>query len=191
MGNGPPSKTGSRTRAFFRDPTEDGWEAFVDHYGPKIFSWCRRNGLQPADAHDVLQNVLVKLHLSMKRSPWDPRRGPLRSWLKKVTRNALIDYVQRRRRDTRAPHWLEAIAAGNEQFADELADEEQQRVAQAETELRVGPKKWQVFHLRVYQGRCGEEVAQQLGLTVGTVYNYFGEVSRVLADEIAKLHGAP
>jgi hypothetical protein len=39
-----------------------------------------------------------------------------------VTRNALIDYVQRRRRDTRAPHWLEAIAAGNEQFADELAD---------------------------------------------------------------------
>jgi DNA-directed RNA polymerase specialized sigma24 family protein len=64
-------------------------------------------------------------------------------------------------------------------------------VAQAETELRVGPKKWQVFQLRVYHGRCGEEVAQQLGLTVGTVYNYFGEVSRVLADEIAKLHGAP
>jgi RNA polymerase sigma factor (sigma-70 family) len=191
MGYGPQSNTGTRTRAFFQVPTEDGWVAFVDHYGPKVFAWCRNKGLQSADANDVLQTVLVRLHTSMTSSPWDPKRGLLRSWLRKVTHNALIDYVERRRLQTHAPDWLEAIAAGNEQFADELADEEERRVAQAETELRVGPKKWQVFHLRVYGGRSGEEVAQQLGITVGTVYNYFGEVSRVLSEEMAKLNGPP
>ncbi len=190
MGNVPQSQTGSRTRAFFQNPTEDGWAAFVDHYGPRVFSWCRSKGLQSADANDVLQNVLVRLHTSMSKSPWDPQKGLLRIWLKTVTLNALIDYVQRRRMETHAPDWLDALAEGNEQLADELADEEERRVAQAETQLRVGPKKWQVFHLRVYESQTGEQVAKQLGLSVGTVYNYFGEVSRVLAEEMARLNGS-
>jgi len=190
MGNGPESATGSRTRAFFQNPTVDGWGAFVDHYGPKIFSWCRGKGLQTADANDVLQNVLFRLHASMKRSPWDPNRGSLRAWLKRVTRNAVIDYVdlRRRQRAEAVPlEWLESIAESNEQFADELADEEERGVAQAETELRVGPKKWQVFWMLVYGNRSGDEVAEELGLTIGTVYNYFGEVSRILTQELDKL----
>jgi RNA polymerase sigma-70 factor (ECF subfamily) len=190
MGSSPESKTGSRTRAFFQNPTADGWAPFVDHYGPKIFSWCRSRGLQPADANDVLQNVLLRLHTSMKKSPWDPKRGLLRSWLKRVTQNAVIDYIdslRRQRLQATAPDWLETIADANEQLADDLADEEERRVAQAETELRVGPKKWQVFWLRVYENKSGEEVASQLGLTLGTVYNYFGEVSRTLTKEMEKL----
>ena len=47
-----------------------------------------------------------------------------------------------------------------------------------------------MFYLRVYQSQSGEEVAEQLGLTVGTVYNYFGEVSRILTDEMGKLAAA-
>jgi RNA polymerase sigma-70 factor (ECF subfamily) len=191
MGSGQQSKTGSRTLAFFQSPTEDGWKAFVDHYGPKIFLWCRGRGLQPADANDVLQNVLVRLHTSMHKSAWDPNRGHLRSWLRRVTLNALHDYVHARRLETQPPSWLDVIAEGNEQLADQLADDEERRVAQAETELRVGPKKWQVFWLRVYENKSGEDVAKQLGLTVGTVYNYFGEVSRTLAQELEKLRACP
>jgi RNA polymerase sigma-70 factor (ECF subfamily) len=186
--DGPQSRTGSRTRAFFQNPTEDGWAAFVDRYGPKIYAWCRARGLQQADANDVLQNVLLRLHTSMNRAPWDPKRGLLRGWLKRVTQNAVVDFVDARRRmDVAPPDWLESIAEANEELADDLADEEERNVAQAETELRVGPKKWQVFWLRVYEERSGEEVASELGLSVGTVYNYFGEVSRTLAREIEKL----
>ena len=191
MGNGPYSKTGLRTKAFFENPTEQGWESFVDHYGPKEFAWCRGKGLQPADANDVLQNVLVRLHASMSTSRWDPQKGRLRSWLRRVTLNALLDFVQHRSVQTHAPDWLESIAQSHEQFADELAEEEERRVAQAETELRVGPKKWDVFRLRVYEGHSGEEVAKKLELTVGTVYNYFGEVSQVLAEEMQKLNTTP
>jgi RNA polymerase sigma-70 factor (ECF subfamily) len=190
MGNVIQSRTGSRTRAFFQNPTEAGWEAFVDHYGPKVFAWCRSRGLQPSDANDVLQNVLVRLHAAMTKCPWDPKKGPLRRWLKSVTLNALFDYVQKRRIATRAPDWLDAIAESNERFADELAEEEERRVAQTQTQLRVGPKKWQVFYLRVYENRTGDEVAKQLGLALGTVYNYFSEVSRTLTEEMKKLAAA-
>jgi RNA polymerase sigma factor (sigma-70 family) len=132
---------------------------------------------------------MLRLHNSMHKSPWDPKRGLLRSWLKRVTQNAVFDYVdslRRRQGNGTLPDWIEIIG-DNEQLADNLADEEEQRVAQTETEIRVGPKKWQVFWLRVYGGQSADEVAQQLGLSVGTVYNYFGEVSHTLTKEIEKL----
>lgn len=191
MGGDPRSTTGPVTRAFFEHPTERGWEAFVDHYGPKVFAWCRGKGLQPADANDVVQNVLVRLHRSMQTSSWNPEKGRLKSWLRRITLNALIDYVQQRSVQTQAPAWLESIAESDEQFAEELADEEEKRVAQAGAELRVSPKKWEVFRLRVYESRSGEDVASLLGLSVGTVYNYFGEVSRILAEEMKKLGADP
>ncbi len=190
MTNGPQSQTGSLTRAFFQNPTEEGWEAFVDHYGPRVFGWCRSKGLQASDANDVLQNVLVRLHSAMTRAPWDPERGLLRSWLKRITMNALIDFVRQRQVATHSPEWLQTIVDSQEQLADELADEEVRRVAQAETELRVGPKKWQVFFLRVFDGQSGQQVAETTGLSVGTVYNYYSEVSRVFAHELERLVGS-
>jgi RNA polymerase sigma-70 factor (ECF subfamily) len=38
------------------------WSGFVARYGPKILHWCRRWRLQEADAEDVTQDVLLKLH---------------------------------------------------------------------------------------------------------------------------------
>ena len=37
------------------------WAAFVRRYGPLIHGWCRRWGLQEADALEVDQEVLLKL----------------------------------------------------------------------------------------------------------------------------------
>ena len=44
------------------------WEEFVDQYGPMIYHWCRRWGLQDADAKDVTQQVLLTLPAKMAGS---------------------------------------------------------------------------------------------------------------------------
>ena len=70
--------TGSETRKFFADPTEAGWEHFVERYGPKIHDWCRqRLRLAPGLAEDVAQTVVVDLFQKMQagRAHWDPARG--------------------------------------------------------------------------------------------------------------------
>ncbi len=48
------------------------WTVFVDRYQPKIHAWCVTWGLQPSDAEDVAQEVLVKLFAAMHKFQYDP-----------------------------------------------------------------------------------------------------------------------
>src|SRR5262245_5428098 len=50
---------------------ETAWAAFVGRYGGLIYRWCREWGLQPADAEDVTQNVLVELSKQMRSFVYD------------------------------------------------------------------------------------------------------------------------
>ncbi len=74
-----------------------GWEEFVLRYRPKILGWCRKWGLQEADAEDVTQSVLVKLTEKMRSFRYDPSFS-FRRWLRTVTHNTCIDYSERWRK---------------------------------------------------------------------------------------------
>ena len=74
-----------------RDPTNQAiWDEFVDHYGTKIYAWCRRWGLQEADAQDVTQNVLLKLADKMRTFTYDPSRS-----LPRLAQNADASRLER------------------------------------------------------------------------------------------------
>ena len=54
---------------------QDAWAHFVRRYGPQIYRWCRRWGLQEADAQDVTQTVLAKLSQKLRTFSYDPARS--------------------------------------------------------------------------------------------------------------------
>src|SRR5205809_7722815 len=100
-----------------RDPTNQAvWDAFVEHYGGKIYAWCRRWSLQEADARDVTQNVLLKLAEKMRDFRYDPARS-FRAWLKTVAQHAWSDFLKGRQRhpqgsgDTDRLEMLHAVQA--------------------------------------------------------------------------------
>ena len=74
-------------------PTDQAWEQFVVLYHPMIRAWCLKWHLQPSDADDVVQDVLVKLVAAIRKLQYDPGRS-FRPWLKTVTQHALRDYCQ-------------------------------------------------------------------------------------------------
>src|SRR5262249_41621765 len=81
-----------------RDPSDQAaWSDFVARYGPKILQWCRRWRLQEADAQDVAQDVLLKLHGRMATFSYDAS-GSFRAWLKTLAHHAWRDLVAERRR---------------------------------------------------------------------------------------------
>ncbi len=55
---------------------------------------CELFGAPTSEAEDVVQEVLLAIHL--KRGTWDPSR-PLGPWLSAIVRNKLVDSLRRRR----------------------------------------------------------------------------------------------
>jgi RNA polymerase sigma factor (sigma-70 family) len=61
---------------------------------------CESFGAPPSEAEDIVQEVLLAIHL--KRGTWDPSR-PLGPWLSTIVRNKMIDTMRRRGRQVVVP----------------------------------------------------------------------------------------
>lgn len=178
-----------------RDPTSQAvWDAFVEHYGARIYSWCRRWNLQEADAQDVTQNVLLKLAQKMRDFEYDPARS-FRAWLKTLTHHAWSDYVEARRRpgqgsgDSQVGMVLESVEAREdllkrleEEFDRELLEE-----AMACVQMRVAPQTWQAFRLTALEGLSGAEAAERIPMAVAQVFVAKRRVQKMIQEELARL----
>jgi RNA polymerase sigma factor (sigma-70 family) len=74
---------------------------------------CAQYRVQSSETEDVLQEVLIAIHL--KRGTWDAER-PIGPWLSIIVRNKLIDILRRRGKHVEVPveDVLETLAAENE-----------------------------------------------------------------------------
>jgi RNA polymerase sigma factor (sigma-70 family) len=199
MSHPSPSRTGSTLYALLRDPTDpQNWGAFVERYGRQIYGWCRRWGLQEADAQDMTQNVLTKLVRRMRTFRYDPGKGAFRSWLKAVTDSAQMDLVADRRRPGAAGtgdsdvQELIQTAAANDDLTKVLQEEYERELlaeAMARVQLRVSPRDWEVFSALARDGRSGKEVAAEYGMSVAAAFMAKSRVQQKLADEVARLEG--
>jgi RNA polymerase sigma-70 factor (ECF subfamily) len=82
-----------------RDTTDHAaWGRFVDAYTPMVFNFCRKRGLQPADAADVAQDVMKAVASALPTFQYEPQRGRFRDWLYRVTRSKLNSFLRARRR---------------------------------------------------------------------------------------------
>jgi RNA polymerase sigma-70 factor (ECF subfamily) len=61
---------------------------------------CRVAGASEGDAEDIVQEVLLTIHL--KRGTWDQSR-PIGPWIAAIVRNKLIDALRRRGRHVTVP----------------------------------------------------------------------------------------
>ena len=154
------------------------WGRFVDIYGPLIYGFVRKRGLQDADAVDLVQEVLRSVAGAISRLEYDPRRGTFRGWLFTIVNNRLRnDLKVKQRRE--AGSGDSAVA---EQLAEEPAPDEwqtqwdvehQQRLfawASEKVQAEVEPQTWQAFRLSAVEGRSGKDVAEELEMSVAAVY---------------------
>ena len=53
----------------------EAWSQFVDLYGPLLYRYGRRKGLQDSDAADLMQEVMREVSNSIGRFEYDPSVG--------------------------------------------------------------------------------------------------------------------
>ncbi len=178
-----------------RDPTNQAaWGEFVEHYGGKIYGWCRKWGLQEADAQDVTQMVLLNLARKMREFAYDPSKS-FRAWLKTLTHHAWSDFLESRQRpglgsgDSRTEGVLHSLAARDDlvQQLEAEFDRELLEEAMARVRLRVAPQTWQAFALTALEGHSGAEAAARIPMQVAQVFVAKRRVQKMLQDEVARL----
>ena len=96
---------------------QEAWTRFVAIYGAFIYARCRRCGVLPQDAADLVQNVLKRVHKSIGELRRDQPGQGLRPWLRTITRNVINDHFRSVQQDRDAfgnspfPEILDQLAA--------------------------------------------------------------------------------
>ncbi|MFO0908521.1 MAG: sigma-70 family RNA polymerase sigma factor [Isosphaeraceae bacterium] len=170
------------------------WDRFVSTYGPVIVRWCRGYGLQPSDAHDIAQDVLLQFWKQCQRFEYDPERR-FRSWLRKLVHAALHGASQRRKRWSPAAGGgesdglLDNLPAREDLLAriEEAYDQELLAHAMERVRSRVEPRTWEAFQVMAFEGLGGDAAAARLGMKVQTAYAARHKVQRLIREELARI----
>jgi RNA polymerase sigma-70 factor (ECF subfamily) len=175
-------------------PDAPAWEQFVRRYGPRVVDWCRRWGLQRADAEDVCQDVLLRVARQMRAFEYQQGKS-CRAWFKTLTRRALSEWFEAARRPGRGTGHssIQAVLDSVEARADLIArveaefDLELLEVAADRVKSRVDPSTWEAFHLTAVEGFSGAEAAERTRLKVANVFVAKGRVQKMLKEELSTL----
>jgi RNA polymerase sigma-70 factor (ECF subfamily) len=172
----------------------DAWGRLVEVFGPIVYRWSRQSGLSGHDASDVVQEVFA----SVSRGIGDFHRSQpdqsFRNWLATITRNRVRDFYRRSAKQPRAaggtenladwqnhPDPIEASLSG-----DNLEGEISRRVLDlVRTEFEE--RTWLAFRKTAIEEKTPSDVAEELGMSVASVYQAKSRILRRLRQQLANL----
>ena len=185
------------TRASLLVQLRDGgnhgaWHEFMQLYGPVIYGFARKRGLQDADAADLMQDVLRSVSTSIGRLEYDPNQGAFRGWLFTITRNKIFNFLSARRIRPRASgdsatHRLLDDQPDANDGSDTWEMEYQRRLASLALDRiksEFQENTWRAFWLTAVEGTVVADVAKQIGLSPGAIYVARSRVLARLKEEV-------
>ena len=159
------------------------WEEVARVYGRKIYNYAYRLTGNPDDAHDLVQEVLLRVRRGL--ASYQP--GSFEGWLWRITRNAFLDDVRRKNRRPTAPlpdevdRWDRASSdpADVEYARISLGDDIQKALLELPIDFREA-----VFLCDVV-GLSYEEIAVAIAVPIGTVRSRIHRGRKMLKDLLA------
>jgi RNA polymerase sigma-70 factor, ECF subfamily len=154
----------------------DAWAFFEDNYQQAVYRFARSRGLQPNDAMDVVQEVLMAVHKAAAN--WKPsgQIGSFRAWLSEAARRVTLQITRQRSRIGQgvggSGFALEIVKIASEVSASEDDDRRWSFYCAATiVQKEVSPQHWMAFWLTAVEGKSADEVASELSMKLGTVYS--------------------
>lgn len=174
-----------------RDGKPEAWNRFVHLYGPVVYRWIRRTGLQSCDASDITQDVLMSVSKDLAK--FDPTRAAVkfRAWLWTITRRRIADSYR-----NRPDEELLGSAIADLALLDEDSHPPTDATSDSQTVIsralaihrdRFDTNSWNAFWATVVEGREPAEVADTLGISRWAVYKARARILQRLRSELAGL----
>jgi RNA polymerase sigma-70 factor (ECF subfamily) len=159
-------------------------------------AWCRGKGLQPTDAEDVTQEVLLRVARKVPTFDYTPGSN-FSGWLRTIWLHAWHDFVTDRTPgkkgsgDFNIHERLAEVEGGD--LTSELEkefDQELLREALARVRPRVSLRDWAIFEAIVFAEKSGSEVAAEHKMTLAAVGMVKLRVQARVRQEIQTLEGS-
>jgi RNA polymerase sigma-70 factor (ECF subfamily) len=176
-----------------RDPADQAaWQEFVEIYRPLILRLARLKGMQPADADDVAQQVLLSVAKAV--DGYDPQRAKFRTWLHRIARNAILNALTRGKPD-RALGDAGTLAVLHQHASHDGPDSDLLRLEYRREVFRWAARQvrqefqedtWNAFWLTAVDGRDVDSVAKELGKSRGAIYAARSRVTRRIQEKAAE-----
>jgi len=157
---------------------EGSFELLVRRHARDLYQFAIRFTGNSVAAEDVVQESLLQMHTSAKR--FDPNRR-LKPWLFTITANKARDYLRRRNRKRELPFDARvnkddesgqryvSLFSGDGAPADLGLSLDEKRKAVKDVVESLAPKLRAVLVLSYYQRMPYRDIAEVLGLPLGTV----------------------
>ncbi len=144
---------------------DDALAALYDRFGRIAYAVALRVVRDAELAQDAVQDAFLAAWRTA--AGFDPERGTAATWLLTLVHRRSVDIVRREQRRRTEP--LAEGDAGTGGAADEDAVIRDRRRAVQEALTRLPPEQRQALELAYYGGLTQSELAEQLGVPLGTV----------------------
>lgn len=151
----------------FVDGHHDAMEQAYAEHSRLVFSLCMAALRHRQDAEDATQLVFTKAWRA--RHTYDPSR-PLGGWLTGITRRVIADEFSSRRKERETAE-SEAAHLPREEHA-LVGESVVDRLVVHEALERLGPPQDEVLRLAFQQDLPQKEIAERLGMPLGTVKSH-------------------
>src|SRR5262245_24749444 len=171
----------------------DAWQRLVDLYGPLVFAWARRSGLNETDAADLAQEVWQAVAAALARFQRDEHSGTFRGWLWTIARNKVHDLFRARCTQPQAPGGTDARrvleAFPDQEPEDPTGVQENQLLHRALEMIRLEfeERTWKAFWRMAVDDQAAADVGHELGMAANAVHQAKFRVLRRLRQEMAGL----
>lgn len=154
--------------------TGDGaaFERLLSRYRNELYQFClQRTGNNHSDAGDIVQETFIKVFLSLDK--YDPKY-PFGPWLHRIAHNTFIDFTRKRRDNLLSIDSPTGPGSGLHPATTGADPEETMIREQTGRQLdrildSMSPHYKQMITLRFLHDYSYEEIAEKLGMPLGTV----------------------
>jgi RNA polymerase sigma-70 factor (ECF subfamily) len=165
-----------------RPLSESALREWMRALGPRLVTLSAAICRDRDRAGEIVQEAFIKLW----QRPPDAGEAAYPSWLRRVTVNLSINALKRTRRPAALPeHTTDRSLTGGAQPAERCETQESLRRVQAALGRLDEPKRT-ILLLRAWEQLSYEEIADHLGVPVGTVMSRLNRARRALMDELER-----
>jgi len=150
--------------------------------GPRLVALSRSICRDADAAEDIVQEAFVKLW----RTPPDGPDAVIPSWLRRVVVNLSINDLRRRKRAASLPEFSTDPALRQETRPEDGIDVRDSVRRVDEALARLPEEKRAIIVMRVYEHMSYQQIADTLGVPVGTVMSRLNRAREALKEYVAE-----